>query len=534
MKMSLPVENISVKSARNLLLKKARLTYVIRDEVLQITSENNAKGRLQQRTYSVADLVVPPEPASLPSVYSLEDTLTQYNARMNGAINTGNTPFLGQYSLPNGQTVGTPGSSGIASSTTSGPVSAAPQTSPTKRGSKETIEQLLINLITNTVAPETWNAQGGPGTIQYYPLGMALVINQTQDVQEQIFDLLTALRRLQDLEVAVELRMISVSESFFERIGVDFSMNILTHNSQADKNELVNSSFQPFGLPNSFQPGRFVSGLTPAGTFTPDLNIPIKTGSFGLTTPPFGGYPGTLTQDGGISLGLAFLSDIQVFLFLEAAQGDRRINVMQAPKVTVFNGQTALMAVNDTQFFLVSITPSFTPFGNLIFTPNNVPIPVGITLLVTPVVSADRRFVRLNMTPTMTNLTSAQVPLFPVQFPVPLSLFGPGNLTTTGPPEGLFQAFFQQPSLTTITVTTTVNVPDGGTVLLGGLKTLNEGRLESGPPILSKIPYLDRLFKNVGYGRDAQSLMLMVTPRIIINEEEEAIFRGEVPPIPRP
>jgi tetratricopeptide (TPR) repeat protein len=40
MKMSLPVENISVKSALNLLLKKARLTYVIRDEVLQFTSEN--------------------------------------------------------------------------------------------------------------------------------------------------------------------------------------------------------------------------------------------------------------------------------------------------------------------------------------------------------------------------------------------------------------------------------------------------------------------------------------------------------------
>jgi general secretion pathway protein D len=32
---------------------------------------------------------------------------------------------------------------------------------------------------------------------------------------------------------------------------------------------------------------------------------------------------------------------------------------------------------------------------------------------------------------------------------------------------------------------------------------------------------LNRLFKNVGIGRDTQSLMLMVTPRIIIQEEEE-------------
>ena len=45
---------------------------------------------------------------------------------------------------------------------------------------------------------------------------------------------------------------------------------------------------------------------------------------------------------------------------------------------------------------------------------------------------------------------------------------------------------------------------------------------EFGVPILSKIPYLNRLFKNVGIGRETQSLMMMVTPRIIIQEEEEA------------
>jgi general secretion pathway protein D len=68
---------------------------------------------------------------------------------------------------------------------------------------------------------------------------------------------------------------------------------------------------------------------------------------------------------------------------------------------------------------------------------------------------------------------------------------------------------------------------------MGGLKTLVEGRNEYGPPVLSKIPYISRLFKNVGYGREAQSLMIMVTARIIINEEEEKEFTGELPRIPR-
>ena len=56
---------------------------------------------------------------------------------------------------------------------------------------------------------------------------------------------------------------------------------------------------------------------------------------------------------------------------------------------------------------------------------------------------------------------------------------------------------------------------------MGGLKTLSEGRNEFGPPVLSKIPYLNRLFKNVGIGRETQHIMIMVTPRIIINAEEE-------------
>ena len=82
----------------------------------------------------------------------------------------------------------------------------------------------------------------------------------------------------------------------------------------------------------------------------------------------------------------------------------------------------------------------------------------------------------------------------------------------------------QQPIQQILNVTTTVSVPDGGTVLLGGVKRLREGRKMSGVPILNKIPYISRLFKNSGVGRETESIMLMVTPRIIIQEEEEELL----------
>ena len=79
----------------------------------------------------------------------------------------------------------------------------------------------------------------------------------------------------------------------------------------------------------------------------------------------------------------------------------------------------------------------------------------------------------------------------------------------------------QLPLTTVTTINTTVTVPDGGTVLLGGVKRMREQRLEFGVPVLSKTPLINRLFRNIGVGRRTDSLMLMVTPRIIILEEEE-------------
>ena len=50
---------------------------------------------------------------------------------------------------------------------------------------------------------------------------------------------------------------------------------------------------------------------------------------------------------------------------------------------------------------------------------------------------------------------------------------------------------------------------------------------------LDQIPYVSRLFHNVGYGQEAHVLMLLVTPHVIINETEEPEFLGTLPRIPR-
>jgi hypothetical protein len=155
-----------------------------------------------------------------------------------------------------------------------------------------------------------------------------------------------------------------------------------------------------------------------------------------------------------------------------------------------------------------------------------VPVPINQTLgPITPVVSSDRRFVRIGISGTFSMALPG--PIIPIHVPVPTILLGPGRGVTIGPPEGVFRSFRMQPTFESLQLNTTVNVPDGGTVVAGGFSTASEARNEFGPPFLSGIPYLGRAFRNVGYGRESRRVSLGVSARIISMEEEEEIFLGK-------
>ncbi len=521
---------LAVKNVLSLILEPLGLSYVIEHDVVKVTTIKMAKGRLVTKVFSVADLVTPVPNFALPDYANFGTMLNR--SMLNGGREPAGASTRAVFGPPGalggGQTASTPLLPGtLATTPTLQPAAPGrggtlqtddPLAASASIAAGTTRHEQLIKLLTSMVRPYTWEAHGGSGKVEFFDIGSALVVNQTADVIQEIQDLLEALRRLQDLSVAVEIRIVSLSEAFFERMGVDFSLNILT-NTKKFQPQLTNQTFTPVPFINSIQNVGTTVGLTPAGTFTPDLNVPIQNSSFNQAIPPFGGYPNTPGADGGISLGLAFLNDIQVYMFMELAQGDRRINVMQAPKVTLFNGQTASLQVNDLQFYVSNVT--VTPAPQLVFTPNNVPLPIGVSITVQAVVSADRRFVRMSLPVTLTSNYSTNVPLIPfTTFITPI--FEGGSQGQPVP----FTQFLQQPGVTTVNVQTTVVCPDGGTVLLGGLKTLQEGRNEFGPPFLSKIPYLNRLFRNVGVGRNSTHVMIMVTPRIIINAEEE-IFQTE-------
>ncbi len=189
----------------------------------------------------------------------------------------------------------------------------------------------LIELITSTIAPDTWDEVGGAGAIEPFPVNLSLVISQTQEVHEQIADLLDQLRRLQDLQVTIEVRFITLSDNFFERLGVDFDFSI-DDNVDVD---LISGNDRTGGIGDDTGPSAVI-GLTTEGP-TQTLDLEFTQGSFVQRSHS----SATTIANTAANFGFAILSDLEVFFLLQAAEGDQRTNVLQAPKVTLFNGQTA-------------------------------------------------------------------------------------------------------------------------------------------------------------------------------------------------
>ncbi|HCK40387.1 MAG TPA: general secretion pathway protein GspD, partial [Planctomycetaceae bacterium] len=225
--------------------------------------------------------------------------------------------------------------------------------------------------------------------------------------------------------------------------------------------------------------------------------------------------------------GFAILSDIEAFFLIEASQGDQRSNVLQAPKVTLFNGQQATVIDAAQVPFVISVVPVVGEFAAA-QQPVIVVLSEGTMLTVQAVVSDDRRYVRLTLVPFFSQIGDVSTFTFEGSETTTSSSNttdqdGDGNNESNDNANTVVRSgtTVQLPTFQVISVSTTVSVPDGGTVLLGGIKRLKEGRSEAGVPLLSKMPYIDRLFRNVGIGRETDSLMMMVTPHIIIQEEEE-------------
>ncbi|MDO4558764.1 MAG: hypothetical protein Q4C47_07355, partial [Planctomycetia bacterium] len=576
------MNGIRLEAALNLILEPLHLGYVVRNDVLMITSKQACQSEMYSKTYYVADLVIPIQNFA-PVNTGLQDALMQAmqvtSAGMGGMggqvmMNAG-TSICGGMGQPSGKNVRiNPATMAQMANALGGANGGMTQPSNSllggaangqAGGSSMADFDSLIDLIETTVAPDSWSDNGGSGEITEFSMNLSLVINNTDEVHQKVEQLLDQLRKLQDLQVTIEVRFITLNDSFFERIGVDFDFYINDNvsatgvpgssgfgemlvgssdnsdDSDSDSDSSSNTTttmpygpdrnntsaiYREYGHDRSAIVGKGSDG---ADGFTSNLDIPFTQGSYNLAVPSYGGYD----PSAGMQFGFAILSEIETHIFVNAATADSKSNVLQAPKVTLFNGQMATVYDQSSSPFVMSVVPVVGDFAAAQM-PVIVVLSEGTFLTVQAVVSPDRRFVRLTVVPLFSSVDDVDTFTFDGTTSIIADdsstgdSLNPTDSTSTSARTEVASSgtTVQLPTYSSVSVQTTVSVPDGGTILLGGIKRLRESRSEAGVPILCKIPYLSRLFKNVGVGRETESLMMMVTPRIIIPKEEEEALLG--------
>ena len=519
-----PVEtkltDISLKNYFKHVLSPYNLTYVVADEALTVTDKSKLRGNVTEQVYDVTDLVTP-----IPNFNEVNSPLSM-QASFDRAFKSVR-PASGARSVTNTIPVANNAYSGsmlspniLAQIQAAG--SSAPITTGASGGTNDPEE--LISLITSVVDPESWEDVGEP---QFFTLNNSLIIRQNEENHQEIRDLLEKLRSLMDLQIAVEVRYVSISDEYYERIGVNFGASLHANGPTTSGD-------------NGLEPnGKGIYGITSADPavgkpFTETLTVDFSQNSYGLAVPQFGAYD----PSAGAQLGFAILSDIETYFFISAAEGDQRTNIMQAPKVMMMNGQMA-MVQDVTQIpYVYTVIPVVGDFA-VAQQPVVTVINEGQFMTVQAAVSPDRQYVRMTVSPFFSQVTDSTREF---------KFEGTDTTTTsnTSSSKGSDKeasvnderenvaaseristgTTIQQPVISNFSVMTTVTVPDGGTVMLGGIKRLSEGRNEAGVPLLSKIPYIKRLFSNTSVGRTTSSMMMMVTPRIIIKDEEEQYLTG--------
>ncbi|MCZ6573699.1 MAG: hypothetical protein O7C98_11105, partial [Planctomycetota bacterium] len=221
-----------------------------------------------------------------------------------------------------------------------------------------------------------------------------------------------------------------------------------------------------------------------------------------------------LSALGGGTFQATYIDDLSLSVILRLTEKSQRIRQLTAPSLTVFNTQRAnLTVVNQISFiqdFDVEVAQT-----SFIADPVIGVIQDGLTLDVRPTVSNDRRFITMELRPTVVELATP-VQTFQTLLGAAVNIPGTFIFAPSQSP-----VVIQLPEISVQQVETTVRIPDGGSVLLGGLKDLKFTDKKSSTPILGSLPVLGFLFKRQGKSEEAEHLMIIVSA-VITDLQEQA------------
>jgi MSHA biogenesis protein MshL len=199
---------------------------------------------------------------------------------------------------------------------------------------------------------------------------------------------------------------------------------------------------------------------------------------------------------GGFTLALK-AGDFSALLNAFAAQG--KVNVLSSPRITAMNNEPAVMRIGTQDVFFVTTT-QVDPLGNILqtaVTPQT--LTEGVTLSVTPQVSADG-IIHLSVNPSITERTGVAT----------------SRLGDT------------VPIISVRETDTLVRVREGETIVIAGLMQDRANADTAKVPLIGDVPVVGNLFKRSEKTRRKTDLVILLTPTIMGPAETTASTAREI------
>lgn len=336
----------------------------------------------------------------------------------------------------------------------------------------------VLEQVANTLTGTARKNEGvHPVSIQVHEETNSLIITAAPTVFRELSTVVQQLD-IRRAQVMVEAVIAEVSDDLADELGVQFQSTSLDNRADGSVGTgLIGGTNLPIGAS-----GGILSAAQNPLTVGSGLNLGFVRGTVKL---PIG-------ENGEM------VDVLQLGALIRALRGDSRANILSQPSIITLDHHEAEFKVAQEVPF---ITGQFTNTGAGGSTQPQNPFQtidrrdVGLILKVTPHVN-EGTAVRLDITQEVSSL------LPQVQ--------GAADLITNKRE-----------------IRTSVMIPDGGLLVLGGLTSQEVGESVQGVPGLSRIPLLGNLFKTRKTTRSKRTLMVFLRPYILRDEAAEAALTNE-------
>jgi len=356
----------------------------------------------------------------------------------------------------------------------------------------------LATLITENVAVGTWEDEG----VSISEAGGNMIVVHSAEVQQQVKAFLEELRRFSSSLVTIESKFLVIGDNFLQEVGVDFR-GLDNPGSPFTDLDDANLDLNPtLGLDNSGD-GETLTAPSAGAFYDEGGDGDIR----GRTENIFDDALGSaLSTIGGLTAQWTFLNDLQISAILRLVEKSESVELINDQILSVHNTQRAYVTVVNQQAYVQDFDVEVAQLQAIADPQINV-LTEGIVLDVRPTISQNRKYLTLEVQPTVASV-------------VALTDF---STTLAGQTAAVT---FQLPELEVQSVFTTATVPDGGSILIGGLSRIRNIERRAEVPWIANIPLVGFFFKEDGTSDERESLMILIRAYISDVKEELARIEG--------